>query len=140
MSIDADLYKLLANQHIGKSVTGAGSRVYPDVLPQNATYPAITYSEISQDLDYDLGGAGQHTLHRFSCMVSAKDKNECNTCVDAVIEALHVFSGTSFDTATETISLDNTIAAIFVSTSGSFFEDDIKVFTTEIELEIHTTY
>lgn len=46
MSAETDLYaRLISNATIADE---AGTRIYPVILPDNVTYPAITYSVVSQ--------------------------------------------------------------------------------------------
>jgi hypothetical protein len=40
------------------------TRVYPDILPQDPAYPAITYQEISGPRDYTLDGPDGVVTHR----------------------------------------------------------------------------
>lgn len=67
MTIEADIYTTLTND---AGVSGqVGTRVYPLDLPQNATLPAITYSEVSNTPLYSLGGenATQNSRFQFDC-------------------------------------------------------------------------
>ena len=50
MTIEEDVYAALT------SGSPASLRVYPDVLPQFPTYPALTYSVIAGTNDFDLQG------------------------------------------------------------------------------------
>lgn len=40
--------------HLITEATAAGSRIYPDILPQNPTYPAITYQQILSNTHHDI--------------------------------------------------------------------------------------
>ena len=40
--------------HLIAEATAAGSRIYPDILPQNPTYPAITYQQILNNSHHDI--------------------------------------------------------------------------------------
>ena len=40
--------------HLITEATAAGSRIYPDILPQNPIYPAITYQQILNNSHHDI--------------------------------------------------------------------------------------
>lgn len=40
--------------HLIAEATTAGSRIYPDILPQHPTYPAITYQQILSNSHHDI--------------------------------------------------------------------------------------
>lgn len=58
MDASAFVFARLANE------TSADSRVYPLLLPQNPTFPAITYQRISSIKTHAMGQDGQITRVR----------------------------------------------------------------------------
>lgn len=44
--------------------TLCGGRVYPVLLPQSPTYPAITYMCVGVDADYSMGGLSSKPVER----------------------------------------------------------------------------
>ena len=64
MNIEESLYTALV-----AAGTAAGARVYPQLLPQNPTFPAITYSRIASRREYAHGGttAINDILFQVSC-------------------------------------------------------------------------
>jgi len=86
-----------------------GGRIYPSVLPQNPTYPAITYFRVSGPRLYDHGGASGMAEARiqFDCWASTY------SAVKAVAAALRValsgYSGTVGGVTIASIYLDSEI-------------------------------
>lgn len=64
MTIESDIFTRLV-----AAVPLVVSRVYPLLLPQNPTLPAITYQRISDVREQSLGGDSslQHPRFQFSC-------------------------------------------------------------------------
>lgn len=61
-----------------------GTRIYPDILPQDPTYPAITYQEISGPRDYTQQGADGVTTYRVQLDLWANTFEEVIPLRDAV--------------------------------------------------------
>ncbi|MHB8100370.1 MAG: DUF3168 domain-containing protein [Sulfuricurvum sp.] len=66
MSIAIDLFNIL------KLIPEIGGRVYPSVLPQNPTYPAIVYQRISSIDTGTIEGTESLDMGRFQIKVFAK--------------------------------------------------------------------
>ena len=90
MTLSANIYTTLTND-VG--VSGfVGARVYPMDLPQNATLPAITYTEVSNVPLNNLSGENvtQNSRYQFDCFASTFDS----------AEALGVLLKTAMESAT----------------------------------------
>jgi hypothetical protein len=128
MSIEADIYTLLTNTD-----TGCASRIYPDILPQSVTYPAIVYEE--EDIEYGLTFDGDNGYDQAFVRVTviSDDKAEIITAVSAIRAALHGFVGSSY----EGNVLTNQIQGIILSGSGSGYAFESKIYQQDLRLEIH---
>lgn len=72
----------------GVSPLPAGGRVYPDVLPQKVTYPAITYIRISTSYFRTLTGSAGLEDGIFQVDSWAQSHTEAWSVADAVTTAL----------------------------------------------------
>ncbi len=88
MAVEDALYTLL---NAGASaVTG---RIYPMLLPQNPTYPAITYMLIDADRPEDLSGGIGLAVPQFQIDSWADDPDEMRTLATQVRQTLHGYNG-----------------------------------------------
>lgn len=71
MTIEADIRTALTG-HAGLSAL-VGTRIYPDKLPQNPTYPAIVYQRISTPRAQAISGTVASAAPRFQFSIYAKD-------------------------------------------------------------------
>lgn len=91
MSIETELRdKLLADGTVSGLV---GTRIYPVVLPQGVTYPAIAYSRVSGERLHHLGGASGRGLPRISFSMWGRTYTEAYSVADAVRHVLDGFNG-----------------------------------------------
>ena len=62
MSLETGIYSVLTSDG---TVSGlVGTRVYPDIMPQGVTYPAITYQRVSTVRTAMLSGVDDFTQVR----------------------------------------------------------------------------
>lgn len=71
----------------------AGTRIYPDVLPQSVVYPACTYAVVTGAADYHLGGASDLAGPRLQLDLYASTKSDIVALYRAVMAALSGFRG-----------------------------------------------
>lgn len=78
MSIESGLFDVL------KTIPSVGSRVYPLILPQNPTYPAIVYQRISSFDTGTIDGTESLDMARFQIKAYARTFQEVITVRDAI--------------------------------------------------------
>src|SRR6185369_9388657 len=82
--------------HVLADVTVASlvnTRMYPTKLPQNVTYPALSYNQVSGVRIYDLCGPTGRTKPRISINSWADSYAEMLALANAVRRAMHSFRG-----------------------------------------------
>jgi hypothetical protein len=82
-------------------------RCYPDILPQNVTYPAITYSQVSGVRVRDLDGPTGRARLRISIHSWSADYGQAHQLADAVRAALDGYVGAVENTSVGNVILDN---------------------------------
>lgn len=70
------------------------TRIYPRQLPQNPTYPAVTYRRVSTSLDHLHGSATNLPFPRFQFNCYATSYGDTKTVANALKSVLDGFSGT----------------------------------------------
>lgn len=85
--MSAPIFALLVNQ------TDAGSRVYPQVLPQEPTYPAVTYQQVSAVPLRAMGADGSVLRVRVQVNCWGKTYAEALSLAGAVEARMSRFSG-----------------------------------------------
>lgn len=70
------------------------TRVYPVVIPQAATLPAVAYQRISATREHNLGGPGGLTRVRFQLTMAAATYAAMKALANAVRVALDGYRGT----------------------------------------------
>jgi hypothetical protein len=73
------------------------TRIYPCVLPENPTYPALAYTLISDVGDHTLDGTAETATSRVQIDVFSSDHNEVNIIATTLRLALDGASGTMGD-------------------------------------------
>lgn len=96
-----------------------GSRVYPDILPQSVTYPALTYSEVSGVRVRDFDGPTGRARLRISIHSWSETSLQRNQLADAVRTALDGYAGLMGTTSVGNIILDNEL---------DIFEEEVPVY------------
>lgn len=87
-------------------------RMYPVMLPQNVTYPALSYNQVSGVRIYDLCGPTGRVKPRISINSWATTYAEVRSLADAVRQAIEGFTGTMGDspgTPISDVKLDNEV-------------------------------
>lgn len=76
--------------------TSAGSRIYPNHMPQGATMPAVKYFQVSDPLEMTHGGlsALRHPRYQLECYANGDDGYlDAKKLADQVIAALVGYTG-----------------------------------------------
>lgn len=105
MTIEADLRGILTSS---TSVSAYSSnRVYQDQLPQNVTYPAISYFLVSAPRIPLMGSDAVNIQARFQIDCWAASPSSANAFTNAVIGAIERYGSSSGTMAIETIFIDD---------------------------------
>lgn len=80
--------------HLVANVLIVGGRVHPVLLPQNPTYPALTYQLISDPREHSLEGVDGLVEARYQLTAWALLYADVRSTTEAVRVALDGFSGT----------------------------------------------
>lgn len=88
-----------------------GQRMYPDVLVEGATLPAVVYYVISTQRDHMLSGVGKSAHARVNIECYARTRSTCNAISKAIREtgidsfrgvvSGYAFDGVDFDSGDE---------------------------------------
>ena len=100
--IETDLRTYLVAQ-----VASAGGRVYPAKLPQNPTYPCITYFQVSGPRDYSHDGYSGTTASRYQVSCWGKTYAATKGLAREVIRAVEGYTGMMGTTRIGLIRVDN---------------------------------
>lgn len=87
--------------------TLVSSRVYPSLLPQSPTLPALTYGQVSAVRVRDLTGPAGKSRHRISISCWASTYAGARALADAVRQSIDGFQGWWRDTFVGSVTLDN---------------------------------
>jgi hypothetical protein len=87
--------------------TAAGTRIYPQTLPQAPVYPAITYNQVSGVRDRDLCGPTGRARPRITINSWAEVYGDVHTMADAIRSALNGYRGSMGGTVIGNVILDN---------------------------------
>lgn len=101
----SDLVTFLGNASAVSSIVS--SRIYPQLLPQKPTYPAITYNQVSAIRVEDLSGPAGKARKRISINCWAITEKAAHQLADAVRHTINGFNGHWADTNVGSVRLDN---------------------------------
>ncbi len=113
--VEPKLYALLTADPTVSAIVGA--RVYPMVMPQRATFPAVTYFRVS--------GGQQNTLDGYSGTENPRIQVDCWAKKYADVKALAAAIRAAMDGAT-------TFRALCIS-DRDLYEDDADLFRVLLE-------
>ncbi len=115
-TIEAALYDIL---RLNATVSGqASSRVYPQIIPQDTSFPAIRYNQISGVRGHTLGGTDDMVPARFQVDCYGSSYANARVVADAVRGALDNFS----DTAGSVV-----IQCAHLIDEGDYFDETVGV-------------
>jgi uncharacterized protein DUF3168 len=83
------------------------SRIYPQLIPENPTYPAISYEKTSGEHERSLTGSSGLAMADFELECWAKTYGGAKSVADAVRNALDGFSGMMGTDAVSEVHLDS---------------------------------
>ena len=116
MSIETEIVTRL---NADGAVSGeVGTRIYPDIVPQDPTYPAITYSRVSGVRLHNLAGTAGRATPRITINSWATTAAGRQTLADAVRASLDGFNGV----------LTTIKATIKIDTDHARYENDTKIY------------
>ena len=91
MAIEQSIRKILADD---STVAGlVSSRIYPQVIPQGASMPAITYQQVSCNREFNHDGPADFADFRFQINCWSNTYTQSRSLADAVRAALNGASG-----------------------------------------------
>jgi Protein of unknown function (DUF3168) len=95
-SAEASLYAILTQGSPNPVSAIVGSRVYPNVLPQNVSYPCVRYSRISTPRSEwrTLDGTANYATPRFQLDAYALKHSDALNLSQAIYRHLEGFRGT----------------------------------------------
>lgn len=105
IAIESVLYSLL----VGDATVGGlvGTRVYPAIVPQNASLPATTYQQLSGVREHTCAGPQGMASPRFQINCWADTYAEARTLSDAVRVLLDGYSGTVSERTVHVMMLED---------------------------------
>lgn len=112
--------------------TGADSRLYPAIIPQDGTVPAITYQQISGNRDHTMDGPSGYTDSRYQLICWASHYNEAKKLFEAVRIFFDGFHATVLNRRIQYVQFENEIDR-FAKSPGV---DVIDRFGKQIDLKI----
>jgi hypothetical protein len=131
MSLSEDLRAfLLADATIASLI---GARIYPIVLPQGPTVPALTYHWVSIDEIYTMAGPSGLVVKRIQFDCWAETFKEVEALSDAIRLRIDGFSGW-LNTGSPPSSR---IQAIFREVERDWYEDEPVLYRRTIDYFIH---
>jgi hypothetical protein len=101
-SIDTALFTRLSG-----NVALAGTRIYPPPIPQNATYPLVTYQQISGVRDYVYSNQSGLVRARFQMDSYAETAMGARALAEQVRLCLSIYRGTSDTIVIDLIQIIN---------------------------------
>lgn len=125
MTVEADIFSRLS----GYTTLAAliSTRVYPSLIPQNATYPAVSYRRVSSERPPVMGDDTGIVRARFQFDAWAQSYSGMIAVKELVREAMQRYSGTATVTILET----------FILMDMDLYEDDTRIHHGVIDVEIN---
>jgi hypothetical protein len=84
-----------------------GARIYPRLLPQNPTYPAVTYDRISAERQSAMGSDSGLVSGRWQVSSWGKTYTDARDIAEQVRKALQRYRGTSSGTVIQDIFIES---------------------------------
>ena len=104
-TVEAALPSILINDTAVNMLVGDG--IYPNIIPQGADIPAITYQQISGPRVHDMQGPNGMVKARWQINCWAADYAKAKELAGAVRLVLDGYSGTALQTVIDVIHLIN---------------------------------
>lgn len=106
------------------------TRIYPDTVPQNASFPYITYSVINTLPTDDKDGGSQLDVVGVQVDIYSRDYSEAQTIATGCRAALDRYSGTNNSVKVDKIKFSNESSRNYQQDLGVFWvsqDYDIRV-------------
>lgn len=136
-SLEAWLFTFLTTDEAVAEIVG--TRVYEEVVPQGAAYPAITYTTIGGERGYTLNNTNRQAINRVQVSVWAQDGIGRRRLADAVAARLDGYRGTLNGKTVQSVFLDGELNVYEKSPGNEAQRLFGKHFDFEITHEIETT-
>lgn len=104
-----------------------GTRLYPDVLPENVTLPAVCYQRVSTVPTHSRDGGAKLFMCRFQFDVFGADAKGVRQTVLALEAALNGFKGIT----------DPRVDATFIDNDGAQYENLTEYHRATVDALIH---
>jgi hypothetical protein len=105
-----------------KNFAGLGAlvstRIYPSPIPQNPTYPLVTYQKIDAPRDYVMGNQSGLVFSRFQVDSWAETYDACEALAEQVRLSLSNYAGTSDTIVIDWVEMDNEQGPMWDEVSG----------------------
>lgn len=105
-----------------------GNKIYPVIIPERVAYPAVTYSEFSQQFDETKDGPIPNGDHSFEIDIYCEENGQGKRLADAIKGVLSWYSGTVNGVSIERIR--------FLDQSDDLYGDDKEIFHITQEYSI----
>lgn len=92
MSLESEVYSYLSSQTAITNIVG--TRIYPLVMPESGTYPALVYSLVPSSYQHRLSGSNGIAEARFQFDALTTSLSESDALIEAVRQALQGYQGT----------------------------------------------
>jgi hypothetical protein len=121
MSAESDLYQVLT---ANAGVTAAlGSRVFPEIIAQGETLPALAFSRTNTRYDETLQGKAVATYITFQLQCWGPSQTQVEAAMDAVLVALQT----------------NALQRVPPQSRSGTFDPEIGLFGSFVDIEWHET-
>lgn len=110
MTVESEIVARLEVDGAVTALVGSGddARIYPVLLPQDPTYPAVTYQRVSGARLHNLAGTAGFAMPRLSINCWSRTYGEAKSLAAAIRASLDGFDGT-LATIRATIKIVNEI-------------------------------
>ena len=105
MAIETALYSILSGDSGVSAIVG--TRIYPKVIPQLASLPAVSYQEITGMREHTMDGPVGMVRSRWQINCVADSYSALRALADAVRKALDGYCDTASSTKIDACFLDN---------------------------------
>ena len=137
MSIESDIRTLLQYPLDDNAATGLGSRIYPDLLPQDVAYPAATYEVNSLNFEICHDGDAGLDLCEVTLRIYSQARSTLSTAAGAIWDTVHLFKGNEYDSDGTTVTLTENYRLIVLRFGQTFYDIDTKTWSMDIDMDIH---
>jgi hypothetical protein len=114
------------------NATAAGSRIYPLLLPQSPTYPAITYQQVSSTSSHAMGTDSPLKVMRVQVNSWADTYAGAQSLAAEVATTLGRYRGTLADVRVLDILLDNEMPLYELDANARRVIQDYTLFLTTL--------